>query len=691
LIKNERSANTMPPLRDRDNNFNLSYDCFEKAGILNRHFCSVSDLNDRNKDLPPFEVRCKNVLSQIIVSEQDILDMISTLDANKAVGPDIISNKMLIAVKVQISKPLCMLFNKSLHQNIFPTDWKLAHVIPLFKAGDKSFPSNYRPVSLLSCVSKLLEKIVFKHIFNHLQGNKLLCKFQSGFLPGCSTTHQLVELYHRILLALDSKQFTSVTFADISKAFDTVWIKGLLLKLERYGIGDNLLIWLKSYLSNRTQRVVIKDALSNIGQLKAGVPQGSVLGPLLFLVFINDIADGMTGLGRLFADDTSIGHIANDKDSLQDMVNLDLAYLKDWSKRWLVKFNQNKTEIMVFSSRDTKLYFNFDFEGASLRDVELHKHLGVIFSNDCKWTKHIDKLIEKSSKQINVLRKLKFKLKRNYLEKIYLTFIRPILEYASEVWFNCGQFNSNRLEKVQTEAARIVCGFPSYASIASIYKETGWDKLKVRREVKNLTLFYKIYNNLAPEYLSDLIPPTVSETSNYYLRNSQNISQQVNRLALLQQSFFPSTIKLWNTLDLNIRQIPILAHFKSKIRQIYFQNVKKSAHFSCGNRYLSVLHTRIRNKCSSLKEDLYSTNLISNPNCICGYQNENADHYLLFCNRYIVYRNKMLSSLAILNMNGVEINVDTLLFGNDFLSDETNCEIFLIIQRYIKDTGRFSV
>ena len=212
-------------------------------------------------------------------------------------------------------------------------------------------------------------------------------------------------------------------------------MKGLLLKLERYGIGDNLLIWLKSYLSNRTQRVVIKDALSNIGQLKARVPQGSVSGPLLFLVFINDIADGMTGLGRLFADDTWIGHIANDKDSLQDVVNLDLAYLKDWSKRWLVKFNQNKkkNEIMVFSSRDTKLYFNFDFEGASLRDVELHKHLGVIFSNDCKWTKHIDKLIKKSAKQINVLRKLKFKFKRNYLEKNYLTFIRPILEYASQV------------------------------------------------------------------------------------------------------------------------------------------------------------------------------------------------------------------------------------------------------------------
>jgi hypothetical protein len=156
-------------------------------------------------------------------------------------------------------------------------------------------------------------------------------------------------------------------------------------------------------------------------------------GCLLFLVFINDIADGMTDLGRLFADDTSVGHIANDKYSLKDMVNLDLAYFNDWSKRWLVKFNQNKTEMMVFSTRDTKSYLNFDFDGTQLTDVELHKHLGVSFSNDCKWNKHIDKLIEKSSKQLNLLRKLQFKLKRNYLEKMYLTFIRPILKYASEV------------------------------------------------------------------------------------------------------------------------------------------------------------------------------------------------------------------------------------------------------------------
>ena len=147
--------------------------------------------------------------------------MLCTLNANKAVGPDIISNRMLVSVKEEISKPLCSLFNKSLR------DWKIARVIPLFKNGNKSLPSNHRPISLLSCVCKVLEKFIFRHVFNHLLENKLLYKFQSGFIPGHSTSHQIIELYHIILLALEAKQVTNVTFADISKAFDRVSVKAL--------------------------------------------------------------------------------------------------------------------------------------------------------------------------------------------------------------------------------------------------------------------------------------------------------------------------------------------------------------------------------------------------------------------------------------------------------------------------------
>ena len=331
LLKNDRSTNELPPLHDPFNNFNLAYDATQKSNVLNKYFCSITKLNDDDAVLPDFHDRCENIISQVIVTEQEVIDMLCTLNANKAVGPDIISNRMLVSVKEEISKPLCSLFNKSLREKVFPSDWKIAHVIPLFKNGDKSLPSNYRPISLLSCVSKVLEKIIFKHVFNHLLENKLLYKFQSGFIPGHSTSHQLIELYHTILLALEAKQVTSVTFADISKAFDTVWVKALLYKLGKYGIKGDLLCWLKSYFSNRTQRVMIKDALSGIGHLHAGVPQGSVLGPLMFLIFINDITDEIVGLGRLFADDTSIGHIAQDESTLRNMINTDLNHLKKWS------------------------------------------------------------------------------------------------------------------------------------------------------------------------------------------------------------------------------------------------------------------------------------------------------------------------------------------------------------------------
>ncbi len=183
--------------------------------------------------------------------------------------------------------------------------------------------------------------------------NNLLYKYQSGFIRGHSTTHQLIELVHSIQQSLDNHEHVCMIFCDVSKAFDRVWIRGLILKLERYGIKGNLLLWLKSYLSSREQRVVIRDAVSDRGDLKAGVPQGSILGPLLFLIFINDIADDMLGLCRLFADDTSVGERSYELNSLRDMVNIDLVNISKWAKQWLVKLNREKTNIMYFNSIGT--------------------------------------------------------------------------------------------------------------------------------------------------------------------------------------------------------------------------------------------------------------------------------------------------------------------------------------------------
>ena len=218
--------------------------------------------------------------------------------------------------------------------------------------------------------------------------------------------------------------------------------------------------------------------------------QGSVLDPVLFLIFINDVADNMTGFGRLFADDTCIGHMAHNEENLHTLISTDLEYLNAWSYRWLVKFNPNKTDIMIFSTRHLENNLLFDFNNISLSPVHMHKHLGVIFSSDCKWTKHIDVLIERTSKQLNIFRKLKYRLKRDYLENNYLVFIRPILEYASEVWDNCRQTNCNRLEKIQIEVARIVTGLSIYGSLDSIYKVTGGKHYVQEGKLNNCYFFF---------------------------------------------------------------------------------------------------------------------------------------------------------------------------------------------------------
>ena len=201
---------------------------------------------------------------------------------------------------------------------------------------------------------------------------------------------------------------------------------------------SDILEWFKSYLIDRKQKVVLNGTESDVGCLYAGVPQGSVLIPILFLIYINDIADHTDGICRLFADDTSLGHTSNDLQNLQDIVNSDLSNIKKWSEDWLITFNPDKTDIMLFDSR-RQGNLNFKFGQTDILFVDFHKYLGIVFSSDDKWTRHIDYILSKASKQVCVLRKLKFILKQEILEKIYLTFIRPLLEYSCEVWDNCSQ------------------------------------------------------------------------------------------------------------------------------------------------------------------------------------------------------------------------------------------------------------
>ena len=200
-------------------------------------------------------------------------------------------------------------------------------------------------------------------------------------------------------------------------------------------------------------------------------------------------------------------------------------------------------------------------------------------------------------------------------------------------------------------------------------------------------MFYKIVNNQTPDYLHELVPPYVSDTTNYDLRNRQNISVPLNRLSAYQQSYFPSCIDLWNKLDLNIRQSPTILAFKMQLQKLYFQNVKPPVYYFYGDRLLSILHARLRNKCSALRADLHKVNLVYDAYCTCGYKSESVEHYLLYYNNFITQRNVMINELTHLD---IPVTVDLLLFGNDSLDIDENCSVFSIVQKYIKETKCFS-
>ena len=245
----------------------------DKAELLNKYFTSISAVNDENVALPAFEYKCQNRLSNITCTAHEFATLIELLNPNKATGPDGINNKMLKAVAKEVAVPLSILFNRSFREGKFANIYKYSNVIPLPQKGDNSDPSNFRPVSLLSNVGKLQERIVFKHIYNFLHENDLVYKYQSGFLPNHSTTFQLIDIYHHICQTFDSNQLSCMVLLDVSKAFDRVWHKGLIFKLKQNGIDGELLEWISDYLSNRKQKVVIRNASSSLLSVKAGVPQ----------------------------------------------------------------------------------------------------------------------------------------------------------------------------------------------------------------------------------------------------------------------------------------------------------------------------------------------------------------------------------------------------------------------------------
>ena len=676
-----KSESTLPPIVDGDK---LHFDNLSKAEAFNKFFLSHSTLDTSHATLPDMTPTTNASIDTIIISENDVLGILKSLDVSKSTGPDNISPRMLRETAQSITPSLTRLFNLSLNNCHFPSGWKKANVLPLHKKNDKDIMNNYRPISLLSCVGKVFEKIIFKFLFNYFRDNFLLSIYQSGFMPGDSTVNQLVQIYHMMCDALDKQKEVRLVFCDISKAFDRVWHDGLIHKLECLGIRGNLLIWLKSYLHNRQQRVVVGGKHSSWGTIQAGVPQGSVLGPLLFLVFINDITAVVNCNIRLFADDTTIFITVDDPIEAAETLNSNLESISIWAKKWLITFSPPKTECLTVSRKRNPFHPPIYFDGSAVSEVNHHKHLGITLSNDLKWEIHVNDIVSKAGKRADILSRLMYKLDRKTLEVMYKSFIRPVIEYGDVLLSNITDGQAYKLECVQKRCARVVCGGIRGTSRHVLYEELGWESLGSRREKHRLFMLHKIIHGNAPNYLKEIVPDIVSKRTNYSLRNADSLDTDPFKCRTVSflKSYFPSTVREWNLLDPQIKSLPDYDAFKASYCK---RDPQPNPFYYLGHRKTGVIHARIRMKCSLLNAHLYEHGIIKSPKCSCGYKSEDSLHYFCVCPKYNIQRAALHTSIIL----HVPFTLYHILHGTN--NEIVNEIITKSVHLFIEGTQRFTM
>jgi hypothetical protein len=492
-----------------------------------------------------------------------------------------------------------------------------------------------------------------------------------------------------------------MVFLDVSKAFDKVWHAGLLHKLKCLGVEGNLLNWLEDYLLERKIRVIINGQSSEWKDTNAGVPQGSILGPLLFLVFINDIVSNIERDIHLFADDTSLMDIIDDYLVSYAKLNRDLAKLSTWASDWLVTFNATKTVYLQITRKNNPypkpiLYL----DGVQIVEVKTHKHLGLTFNSHLTWSDHITQLVSKASKCVGLLKRISRDVPRKCLEILYKSTILPIMEYAAVIFDGSADTITKRLEDTQRQAALACTGAYKHTKHIKLLEELGWPLLSTRRKHHRLVLMYKLQHNMAPHYLSDSCPLLTRERTNYDLRTGMNITQPPTKTTTYQNSFFPKTIKDWNNLNNVTRTSISISSFKEKLKKSL--KLKSNPLFYLYSTRAATHQTRIRLGLSGLSSQRCDYNHIKDPRCpSCHAKLEDPQHFFLLCPTFDGPRLNLIQGVVnILIANNTDIDfrrrqfrelfIHILLNGHPSLDEESNKTIFELCQTFIRESQRFS-
>jgi hypothetical protein len=462
--------------------------------ILNEFFSSVFTDESLYPILPDIQEVFKEDHSKKLldlgVTDNMVLNRLLKLKPNKAPGLDKLVPKILVEAASYVSKPLCMIFNRSINTGVVPVEWKQANISVIFKKGSRNLPSNYRPISLTSQVCKVLESLIKDKIVQHLTDFKLLKESQHGFIKNKSCLTNLLEYLLTVHDYVDKGVPVDVIYLDFQKAFDRVPHRRLLHKVRAHGIDGNVGRWIENWLSNRQQRVVLNGSLSEWKEVTSGVPQGSVLGPVLFLLYINDLDDSITSKLLKFADDAKLFRNVNNAQEV-DKLREDLHRLCEWSSEWLMLFNYDKCKVMHFGYKN--LAEDYSMDGKILQVTESERDLGVIIQKDLKVSQQCSKVVKTANSILGMInRSFTYKTKEIVIQ-LYKSLVRPHLDYCIQAWRPHLIKDINLLESIQHRVTRMIPGFRNLPYSERLHK-LKLTTLETRRLRGDLIEVFKIMN-----------------------------------------------------------------------------------------------------------------------------------------------------------------------------------------------------
>jgi hypothetical protein len=555
------SLNTDP----NDVNSPTTDDDKEKAGILASQFNKVQTREDTSK-IPRLEkIMIEYQMQELVITKEMVLKVLQNLKVNKSPGIDNLPPLFLKEVAEEIAEAVAILYQKSLDRSVLPVDWISAIVAAIFKKGKKSLPENYRPVSLTCILCKCLEVIIREHIVDHMYRNCLFSNYQYGFLKGRSTTLQLLFAIEEWMEALDNGYEIDCVYTDFSKAFDTVPHQRLLGKLEAYGISEQIVKWIEAFLVNRRQRVVVNGQYSEWDNILSGVPQGSVLGPVLFVIFINDLPAAVISRLLLYADDAKIYRMIKE---IQDQVSLqtDLHCMSLWAEKWQQRFHPDKLKYVTLSNKRKSTERVYYVGTDKVQKSRGEKDIGVLIDDKLNFKTHIMQQVKKANSMVGAIRRSFRFLDERMFRLLYKGLVRAHIETSVIIWNPYTSEMIDAIESVQKRATRMI---PGYRDMTYEERNKSLDlpSLRYRRIRMDLLETYKILNC---KYDTKCTPKLIMKENQDRTRGNKNaLVMKRARTELRRNSFTHRIVPLWNSLPEEVVTAPSIDSFKERLDKIW--------------------------------------------------------------------------------------------------------------------------